>query len=185
MDIRNNILNYVCNSEKIDRIINNVVDDKRFLDDFKQHFFIQILEMKEDKLLKSYLDGYLDKLCTKIIINQWRSKTSSFYYLFRKRKYYLDDKYSDDLYDIEDKVESNDIFLNFKYETFEKILNDRYTKFIDRQYHITLFRLYYKEIYNYRQISEMTNININTIAQSITKSVDYIKNKIKDDNIFN
>lgn len=172
MDLKTKIYQYIINSNRINESIYNIVEDKRFLDDFKQHFYIQILEMSEEKLSRAYLEGYLDWLCIRVMLNQWRSKTSSFYFLYRDNNI----KYTDDLKDVKSE---DDGTIDFDYTKAEGILNTKDEKWIDKQYHMTLFKLYYKNGHNYRQISELTGININSIAQSINKSIKYLKKIIK------
>jgi hypothetical protein len=171
MDLRDKILTYIVKSNRLNEAFINIVDDKKFIDDFKQHFYLQILEMDEEKLSRAYLNGYLDWLCIRIMINQWRSTTSSFYFQYKD----INIKYTDELRDIQPEEDDK---IDFDYIKAENLLQDKPEKWLDKQYHMTLFKLYYKNGHNYRQISEMTGININSIAQSITKSVKYLKKKI-------
>jgi hypothetical protein len=172
MRVRDKIFTYIVNSNRINDSINNIVDDKKYLEDFKQHFYLQMLEMDENKIIRAYIDGYLDWLCIRVMLNQWRSKTSSFYYQYRDTNV----SYQDDLKDVKDEKSSD---IQFDYKQAECYIRDRNEKWLDKQYHLTLFKLYFDEGHNYRQISEMTGININSVAQSINKSLDYIKKKIK------
>ena len=172
MNIKDKIFMYMVGSSRINDSLNNIVTDKKHLEDFKQHFYLQMLEMDQNKLISAYIDGYLDWLCIRVMLNQWRSKTSSFYYQYRDTNV----SYQDDLKDVKDE-KSTDIQFDFKIA--ESILKDKNEKWLDKQYHMTLFRLYFDKGYNYREISQMTGININSVAQSINKSLDYIKKKIK------
>ncbi len=79
MDLKDKIFNYIINSNRINESIDNIVEDKKYIEDFKQHFYIQMLEMDEEKLSRAYLEGWIDWLCIRVMLNQWRSKNSSFY----------------------------------------------------------------------------------------------------------
>jgi DNA-directed RNA polymerase specialized sigma24 family protein len=61
----------------------------------------------------------------------------------------------------------------------EDILMMRPERFLNKQYNVTLFKLYYEEGLNYREISELTKINISSVAQSIKGSIKYLKEKMK------
>lgn len=172
MDLKTKIYQYVINSKVINDALVKVVNDPKHFDDFKQHFYLQLLEMDEQKLFRAYLEGYLDILCTRIMWNQWRSKNSSFYFLYKNPKIVYED-------DLSNWTITDSETIDFDYSKAEVILNAKEEKWIDKQYHMTLFKLYYKNGHNYRQISELTGININSIAQSINKSIKYLKRKIK------
>ena len=176
MTIKDNIYNYIINSDNINTGLNNIVNNKGLFDDFKQHFYLQILQMNEEKLIKAYLGGYLDWLCIKIILKQWRSKNSSFFYQYKKGNI------ENDVLDLRDLKNEDVDIIDFDYNKAEKILEEKQEKWIDKQYHMTLFKLYFKEGYNYAEISRMTKIHQNTISTSIERSVDYIKSKIDNDN---
>ncbi len=77
MDLKDKIFNYIINSNRINESIDNIVEDKKYIEDFKQHFYIQMLEMDEEKLKRAYLEGWIDWLCIRVMLNQWRSKNSS------------------------------------------------------------------------------------------------------------
>jgi len=47
MDLKDKIFNYIINSNRINESIDNIVEDKKYIEDFKQHFYIQMLEMDE------------------------------------------------------------------------------------------------------------------------------------------
>lgn len=170
--IKDDIFTYIVNSSRINEAIDNIVDEKKYIIDFKQHFYLQMLEMDGNKLAKAYLNGYIDWLCIRVMLNQWRSKTSSFYYQYRDKSIKYDEL-------IDDFKQIDDDKIDFDYKKAEDILKGRNDKFLDRQYHEVLFRLYFEDGYNYREISEMTGININSVAQSINRSIKYIKNKIE------
>lgn len=171
MTIRNKIFNYIVNSKQIDDSIRNIVKDEKYIDDFRQHFFLQMMEMDDKKLQKAYLEGYLDKLCGRVILNQWNSNSSSFYKNYKSNRII----YSDNFIDSEDK----ETIKYFDYENAEKILNAKRESFINKQYYMTLFKMYFHDGYNYRQISDITGINMNSIKYSITTSIKYIKRKLK------
>jgi uncharacterized protein YerC len=61
----------------------------------------------------------------------------------------------------------------------EIILNNRKEKWIHKQYHMTLFKLYFKDGHNYKKINELTGVSIGSIAHSVNKSLDYIRKKVK------
>lgn len=172
MDLKDKIFNYIINSNRINESIDNIVEDKKYIEDFKQHFYIQMLEMDEEKLKRAYLDGWIDWLCIRVMLNQWRSKNSSFYTTYKNTNF----KYLEEGQDFEDKKE---VEIEFNYTMAEVILNNRKEKWIHKQYHMTLFKLYFKDGHNYKKINELTGVSIGSIAHSVNKSLDYIRKKVK------
>ena len=171
------IFEYILISEKINDCIARI--PSKYRDDFKQHFYVQMLEMKEDKVLNAYSNGYLDWLCIRVITNQYNSNTSSFYNLYRDYNkpttgyIQFEDVNESDIVYVNDNLEKQGEDLN-KFKNIEKLLNDRHF------YHKQLWYMYYIEEMSYRDIEKQTGINFQSVRSSVLKTNEYIKNNFKE-----
>lgn len=169
------IFDYILISEKINDCISKI--PALYRDDFKQHFYIQMLEMKEDKIEKAYFNGYLDWLCIKVITNQYSSNFSTYHKIYRSTPTF-------NSLDINDVVESkipqeeDRLYLQLmdsdKFKKIEKLLNSRHF------YHKQLWYMYYIEEMSYRDIENQTGINFQSVRNSVLKTNEYIKNNLKE-----
>lgn len=176
------ILEKVYTNKMLNDAIRNIVD-WRYREDFLSHFILQIANTKEDKLIQLYERGQLDWFCLRVMTNQWKSKNSTFWKIYRNNGFsgknlidFTDEEVSED---IEDDI--NELALvdeDILKQKIKLLLTEQYEDFYANQYHRTLFELYYFEKKNLRQISEQTDIKINSISRSIRKTKKYLKNKI-------
>ena len=177
----NDIIEYIYKNISINEAIKNIVD-KGWVDDFKSHFILQLMDIDKIKLIEMYDRNELIWFSLRIITNQWRSNTSSFWKIYRnggnpsKTRTNAVEVNDDILESSEDEEELPDpkvIKIRIKV-----LLSQQYEDFLTNQYHKTLFELYYFDSLNLRQISESTEIHINTISRSIRKTKNYLKDII-------
>jgi RNA polymerase sigma factor (sigma-70 family) len=180
---KTDIMAIVYNNKMLKEAIINVVDWK-YREDFLSHFILQIGNTKEDKLISLYEKGQLDWFCLRIITNQWKSKNSTFWKIYRNGGFagdnpilYVDEyEYTDEYEDETDIEERKDPeILEARVRT---LLLTQYDDFYLNQYHKTLFDLYYFEKLNLREISEITDIKISSISRSLRKTKAWLKNKM-------
>ena len=85
---RNEILSELEKIGVMDNIIRNITktDPKRddTIKDLKQMVYMALLEKPEELVVDLYGKGQLIYYISRIAMNQWNSKTSPFYYTYRK-----------------------------------------------------------------------------------------------------
>lgn len=134
-------------------------------DELKSQLIIQLINMPDHKVMAAKQNGYLEYLCFVICkrIVAGRVKDSGMFYL-AKNHLSLEEGYGADV-TIEE--EGNDYL-----EKVEDIVNNIHW------YSKTLFKLHYKDGYKLREISEMTGINLKSVAYDIRKTREYIKQQL-------
>jgi hypothetical protein len=176
------ILRLIWCDKLIDEAIRNVVSPN-FQSDFKSHFILEVSK-KEEVFLNALISrGELPWFCLKIITNQWRSKTSSFWKEWRNsglpNSITID--YRDDMtrFDGEDsEAVWSPQWKEVKIE-IEILLEKQYEDFLTNTYHGTLFRMYYFKRMKLKEIKAETGIDMMAISRSIKKTKQYLKEEIK------
>jgi hypothetical protein len=137
-------------------------------DELKSQLIIQLIQMPEHKLTTALERGYLEYLCFVICkrIVAGRVKDSGMFYL-PKNHLSLEEGYGLDRAD-----ESTED------ETLRKI--DDITDIVNscHWYEKTLFNYFYNDGYKLREIADMTGINLKSVAYTIKKTRQEIKNKL-------
>lgn len=78
------MLNKIANEKTVETICKNIGVSPKYFDDFVQEMYLILLEYDQNKLQEIYDKGQLNFFLTRIIKNQWCSKTSTFYTKYRK-----------------------------------------------------------------------------------------------------
>lgn len=78
------MLNKIANEKLVETICKNIGVAEKYFDDFVQEMYLILLEYDQQKLQEIYNKGQLNFFLTRIIKNQWCSKTSTFYTKYRK-----------------------------------------------------------------------------------------------------
>lgn len=184
------ILKYIFNNKMLNDAITNVVDDK-YRDDFKAHFHLQVAEFSEIKLTDLYNRRVIDWVCLKIITNQWKSTSSSFYKIYRNGGFAGDkivrlesEFINNDDEDRLEKVADDDEYIEpiddkEVIEEMKLLLDYQYEDFLVNQYHKTLFEMYYFDDLTLKEIEKLTDIDFNAISRSVRRTKTYLKTKIK------
>jgi len=164
--ILNEALTYYHNSVTIQNMFLKVKADDR--DELKS-YIMEILIDQEIKSVKAFKEGWLDYFVWRLIENQYFSNTSPYR---RKIVSYKTSELDFDIEDcgIEDNVSNERFFIQI-----EGILNGQHW------YLSSLFKMHFYKGLSYKEISEQTGINYQTIRRDILKTLDIIKNKIKYD----
>lgn len=82
------ILEKIATERLVENIISNVtknVNDED-LNDLAQDVYLTLMEKDEDLLMGIYERGQINYFLTRIILNNINSKTSRFYYIYKKNK---------------------------------------------------------------------------------------------------
>lgn len=84
------IINYVANSKIVEEIIGCITyskfENKENLKDLAQDIYLQLLQMDTKKLNDLYCKNQLRYWITRIITNNIHSKTSPYYYQYKKEQ---------------------------------------------------------------------------------------------------
>ena len=80
------IIDKIAKDGVLDEIVKNVAKNAKDEDlkDLKQDIYLTLLEKDEELLEKIYERGQINYLLTRIVVNNINSKTSRFYYLYKK-----------------------------------------------------------------------------------------------------
>lgn len=82
------VVELIVKDKILDQIINNIAKNAKDedLNDLKQDIYLELLEKNEDWLYGIYERGQMNYYLTRIVLNNINSKTSPFYYRYRKYK---------------------------------------------------------------------------------------------------
>jgi hypothetical protein len=178
--VREKIIEYIIESPRITQAIRNICPGILH-DDFQSHFYLQILTMKPEKLIKAYESGYLDFLCIRIMTNQFNSKSSSFFKIYKGSQ-------AIEIIDWDTALRYNNIPDDEYIETKEYKLEDVIKDVLPKHKHIgtgdwydyELYNLYFYKNLTYQKIEKMTGINFRSVSLSVRKTVKKIKEYIND-----
>jgi len=195
---RNEMIEMIWNDEAINEAIKNIVS-KSCQEDFKAHFIEQIINTSEDKLNELHKKNELIYFAVKVITNQWRSNSSSFWKIYRnngsprKTKEKLINgqiQLSENPEEIYATINGQKVICTNDYEvddinpeeTIAKIkllLLEQYDEFLVNQYHKTLFELYHFKKLKLKEIQDITGINMKTVSKSVIKTRLWLKTKLE------
>ncbi len=189
------IVNYIINSNLINDAIKNIHKKNGYsiiFDDFKSFFHLQILEMKDEKLINAYNGGYIDWLCVKMLNNStfpssplYRTYNTGVLYEENRNRnsnleYSINLSYKEENRFVDNYEEDN---YEEQMELLNKTLNKIYPKkdFIGSSdwYHYFLFNKYWIEDLTYKQIEAETKINYQSVRFSVMETLKQIKKEIK------
>lgn len=138
-------------------------------DELKSQLIIQLIQMPESKLLTAKERGYLEYMCFVICkrIVAGRVKGSGMFYM-AKNHLSIQEGWG---VDITDEGTEEDTLK--KVDDINDIVNNTHW------YNKILFNFHYKDGYKLREISEMTGINLKSVAYTIKKTREEIKMKLK------
>lgn len=159
------ILMSVYNNEEVDKYIWRVVPYS-YVEDMKQHLIIEFMKVNILKLNKMFIEGSLKYLAFRIVSNQMDPKCGNCFY-----KKVIKPSLNNELKDInivynEDRVEDD------RLDRIEDVLRGI------KPWKVNLFRMYYEEGLNFRQISEKTGMNIKTVQSWIYEVKNILKSRL-------
>lgn len=135
-------------------------------EDLKAELISQLMKMSEQKLLIAFNHGFLEYLCFKIIkrINYGGIKSAA---LFYKKIVFINEDEIPEIASNDDHDPEN------SQKVWEIVEKEHY-------YQKTLFKDYYQNGLNYRQISEKYGINLKSIYYAVNQLRKKIKNKLNE-----
>lgn len=96
------MLNKIANEKLVEEICKNLGVSPKYMDDLVQEIYLILLEYNQEKLQSIYDKGQFNFFLTRIIKNQYFSKTSPFFKKYRKYYDMVDDNNNVVMYDVED-----------------------------------------------------------------------------------
>lgn len=170
-------MEYVVNSVPINTAFDRFIE-KKDINEFKQHIYLELMTMKNNKLSKAYRGGYIDFLVYSMMRNQYKSSTSP----WAKKNQFVNEinECADDKLEIVNEKHHEFPIGCLKKEILRLLdlrIWDKYT-FLKNQYHKKLFVMYYFEKRTYQEIEKLTGVGMTSIQISVKKSLEYIKNNI-------
>ena len=168
------IIEKIYKDKNINEAINNIVN-YQYREDFKSFFIEQVYKIKKEKLIDLDQSGELFWYLIRIMTNQWDRRNSDFWSLYGTSYEYQYEEWMTTL-PIED---DNDIDMFKVRREVEMLLEKQYKNWQVNNYHKTLFKMYYFDKKTYKQIEKETSIHFTTVAVSIRKTRNWLKQKIK------
>lgn len=164
---RNKILEKLYTSRELKEALNKMHPEE-LRDDLRQEIFVALCEMPDDKLIALEKSGHLRFYAVRIMLNMIQSKTSRFYYKYRKPSH---EPYNDS-FDTQDEPEQ------CEHEFEQKITKITEELEAMHWYKKDLFDLYLKNGCNASAVSRQTKIPIRSIYHTIKEVKEHIKTKI-------
>ena len=137
-------------------------------EDLRQEIFVALCEMDDSRIITLHTNKQLKFFAVRIMLNMIQSKTSRFFYKFRRGAY---DPYHESHDKAEDEPECEETFSK-RYEAVCDELGTMYW------YKRELFRLYVESGCNAAKVSRETKIPIRSVYHTIKEVKDQIKNRV-------
>jgi RNA polymerase sigma factor (sigma-70 family) len=177
------IIDHVMKSESLNNYINFHFRNKdiNLKNDFKQEFYLVLLEYDIKELKNIYNRGGIEKFCMQILKNKLESKSNIWYKVYISNGFWdinflkTYDEYNEfDSLPIED-----DIIIRKEKERLEDNRIERIENILlhTEPTSSLLFKLKYFKGYSYNQLSEMTGVNYQVIRNKIKSVLEVIKGK--------
>lgn len=194
---KNEILDRLYRSEFIEDLLSNITSDHPLKEDLKQHLFLILSEMREDRIIEAYKKRYINYLCINILKKQYHSSNSKFHKYWRKDKsqpldfdvkFERDFRYSEDekkikkikqIVDTKLNVTDRELFkMYFKFDDYDRYFGKLRDVKCDRPISST------RKIENKLELkrlpgSKKISIDHSTIALSIKNSLSLIKKELE------
>lgn len=103
---REEVINRIISSGVVEEVIDNIGVKELYRDDLIQETYLILLEYDQNRLKEIEEKGDMRWFITRIITNQINSKTSRFYYKYKKFNKDKDENYviSDGIEDVDDGI---------------------------------------------------------------------------------
>jgi hypothetical protein len=185
------IISNLYDDPRIAEILNNIIK-KNHREDFKSHLFLQLLNADKKKIISSYYKNEIYFYVTRIILNQYQSKTSS-WFKDNNMGFYKDTLIISE-FTFEPPIPNENPINEFNKENvditllksqIDVILKNRNKPFLFKHRAETYFKLYFYQKKTLKEISSITDTNYVTIFNSIKDTLIYIKKNINTDDFIN
>ena len=167
---------HIANNKAIKRAAYNIAKEHLVGADLYQHLFIEIANVKIDKLVKAHKEGWLPFLCVRIMMNQYHKRNHTFakqYRLYAEREVHteLQTEYSEESEDLHDRK-----LQEAKADILRAFISQELTQ--ENFYEMTLLNRWL-EGNSFRDISRMTGIPFRSIAESVNQTIENLQSTFK------
>ena len=153
-------------------------------EELRQDVFVNICSYDKDKIIEMHNKKYLKFFIIRIALNQFRSKTSKFYYQNFKNNNSGIALTNDDMVENADAI----LYSNLIYDTQEETPYDIIeAKIVSAEVEIEKLRYFEREVLKlylqlgtYKKVSENTGIPIRTIANGVKNAIKNVQLNIKE-----
>lgn len=182
-DTINKIIELIESNNEYKQIFKKFIpNNKDRRNEFKQYIYLTLLESKNKQELVDLWNVDKNKFrfyFCRVVTNNIISSTSPWYLKFRDKDNTIE--LDTNTIDLED--DSNDVEIKmwneYKLDLINTIIN-LYININSTNFrNFTLFKMYYYEKMNYKEISNKTNIPVTNVFNYITKAKNIIKEKLK------
>jgi hypothetical protein len=153
-------------------------------EELRQDVFISICEYDKDKIVEMHNKKYLKFFIIRIALNQFRSKTSKFYYQNIKNNNLGIALTDDDMVESADAILYSNLIYDTQGETAYELIE---AKIVSAETSIEKLRYFEREVLKlylqlgtYKKVSEDTGIPIRTIANGVKNAIQNVKLNIKE-----
>lgn len=160
----------------------NIAND--WWEELRQDVFLTICEYDEQKIIDMHNKKCLKFFIVRIGINQFRSKTSKFYYQNFKNQRISDSLIDDELIENSDAILYSNAMYDLQDETPYQIIEQKIQSVENsieqlRYFEREILKLYLR-LGTYKKVSQDTGIPIRTVANGVKNAILNVKSKIKD-----
>ena len=167
------ILLYINTSKDIHKYIHKVVP-YQYKDDMMNHIIIIAHNMDKDKLFNAYKTKTLNYLMFRIISKQMDKRCRNCFY----REVISPIDLTDDESDFKDNTGEREEMLRSDIKRVVKLNEIRDTLRSMKPWKVELFKLYYEEGLNYREIGEKIGMNDRTVQRWVSEVKKQIKKQL-------
>jgi DNA-directed RNA polymerase specialized sigma24 family protein len=169
------------NNKEIIAFFKNIANE--WWEELRQDVFLTLCEYDENKIVEMQSKKYLKFFIIRIALNQFRSKTSKFYYQNIKNNNLGIALTNDDMVENADAI----LYANLIYDTQGETAYDIVeAKIVSAEKSIEKLRYFereilklYLELGTYKKVSEDTGIPIRTIANGVKNAIKNVQLNIK------
>jgi RNA polymerase sigma factor (sigma-70 family) len=162
------IIDEAANNKELKAITRKIAGDANLADDLFQELMLILLEYNEFKLAEIYAKNYFKWFLVKTLTNQFNSKTSKFYYNYKKNN--LEPENNKEI--PEPEVEEGLVLAELEYALTAIDVTTAESK--DQHYERSLLKLYF-EVGSFRKLSAQTGIPYKTIQYTVKRIITELK----------
>lgn len=169
------------NNKELITFFKNIANE--WWEELRQDVFLTLCEYDENKIVEMQSKKYLKFFIIRIALNQFRSKTSKFYYQNIKNNNLGIALTNDDMIENADAILYSNLIYDTQGETAYDIVE---AKIVSAEKSIEKLRYFereilklYLELGTYKKVSEDTGIPIRTIANGVKNAIKNVKLNIK------
>lgn len=178
----NKVISEYYENKELITFFKNIAND--WWEELRQDVFLTICDRYSDKIIGMHENKYLKFFIIRIALNQFRSKTSKFYYQNFKNNTTSIALIDDEMVENADAILYSNLLYEVQGETAYDIVE---AKIVSAENSIEKLRYFEREILKlylqlgtYKKVSQDTGIPIRTIANGVKNAIHNVKLNIKE-----